>query len=267
MISGVPKTAAMTGTSASPPSERDRWRGPSSNVMALRNASSWSGSSCWMYLSPMPIWRRNCSVASTTSTTPQTPYSVVVRNAATRKPRMSASVLTLVRKIALTIVPRAARIRSPVPAPGRPVGRRRRSCRRGRAARRRRLPGSGPRRPAAKAPRAGPRRPAEKAPGAGPRPRAAEAPRRSSTAPAEAADRRQQRRRAAGQAEAAERSAHLARVLALRRRTAPRRRPRRRAAAPAAPRAPGGPTSARRSAAAKRPTPRASAPGPRAARA
>ena len=59
MISGVPKTSAIDGHEHEPGDERDRRRAPSSNVIALRNASSWSASSCWMYLSPIPIWRRN----------------------------------------------------------------------------------------------------------------------------------------------------------------------------------------------------------------
>src|SRR3954452_1722826 len=53
--------------------------------------------------------------------TPQTPYCAVVRNAATRKPRTRFSVLTPTRKAVLMIVPRAVRMRRPLPACGRPV--------------------------------------------------------------------------------------------------------------------------------------------------
>ena len=61
MISSLPITSAIAGTSSSPATSTIP-ASDSSNVIALRNASSWSASSCWMNLSPMPTWRRNISV-------------------------------------------------------------------------------------------------------------------------------------------------------------------------------------------------------------
>ena len=141
------------------------------------------------------------------------------------KPRTSASVLTLVRKIALTIVPRAARMRRPVPArgpAGRGVGVGAARGRRGRrwpapaAGGRRAHPGGARSAPAAAAARRGARRRLSAARGGGSgvaRRRVGRGAHRRLAAGA--AHRGQQRRRAAGQAEAAERAAHLARILTL----------------------------------------------------
>ena len=44
-----------------------------SSVKALANAGSWSDSSCWMNLSPMPTCLSHSSVPSETTRMPQTP--------------------------------------------------------------------------------------------------------------------------------------------------------------------------------------------------
>ena len=44
-----------------------------SSVNAFWNASSWSGSSCWMYLSPIPTCLKNSSTMIVTNTMPNSP--------------------------------------------------------------------------------------------------------------------------------------------------------------------------------------------------
>ena len=44
-----------------------------SSVKAFWNASSWSGSSCWMNLSPTPTCLSHTSVAKATAVSPQMP--------------------------------------------------------------------------------------------------------------------------------------------------------------------------------------------------
>src|SRR3954447_18839214 len=94
--------------SSTNPAARTHWI-----VNATWKAASWSGWSCWTYLSSIPIWASQSSVPRLMTSRPQTPYSLVVRYAATMKPLKNPSPLSAMRNAALMTVPRAARRRRP----------------------------------------------------------------------------------------------------------------------------------------------------------